>query len=339
MMRFSAGRMILMLALLTAAFVTCAGAQTSSVTFTVNPTIFPVNQASSAFLCVSAIGVSPLTLSTGDRFTFTLGSSIGSVTSVTTPISVNSATLVATDFSASAVGNTITVIYNGVAKSFSFGNSVCVKVNFTSSAQVGSGDVSISSRFTPTINGNSPFVPVSIVNFSTGPSGTPGPPGPPGPPGAPGPVAFLTNHSLSSGGFQSNDSILSISSSSNQTPPGFPEPVMDLSSETVMPSPCTISQFKVLIDTDQSVSTTTMTFTLRRGTFVTLDPTNVGIVTSDIANTNMTCTITGTSHSCTSVGGPVTISAGDLVDIRLSVTPINTLLPGTENAHITVICK
>lgn len=164
---------------------TFAQVASSTVEFGVNPTLFAAGQASSAFLCVSAKGIAPMALGNGDRFVFSFGSSIGTLTSVSTPLIVNSSTLAPADFSASVNPAThlVTITYNGSTKAFGYGDSICVKVNFTAAASTGSGDVSLISRFTPSINGKSPFVAVSIVDFSAGPVGPQGPKGDTGPQG------------------------------------------------------------------------------------------------------------------------------------------------------------
>jgi len=82
-----------------------------------------------------------------------------------------------------------------------------------------------------------------------------------------------------------------------------------------------------------------MTFTLRVGTFVTFDTTNPSTVNSDMASTAAVCTITGSSDRCDAAGLPITIPAGSLVDILLHITPLNTQLPSTEDAIITLVCR
>ena len=172
--------------------VPCTFAQsTSSVGFSITPALFPAGQAVTAFVCITSTGATvPATLQTGDRFTFNIAASVGAVTSVGTPVYLNSSTLAAADFSA-AVGssnNQVVVAYNGTAKTFAYRDSIYAKVNFTASSQVGSGNVTFSSRFTNVVNGNLPYTPVAIVNFPVGPAGPQGPAGPTGPQGATGPA-------------------------------------------------------------------------------------------------------------------------------------------------------
>ncbi|HKV40604.1 MAG TPA: hypothetical protein VJX67_15435 [Blastocatellia bacterium] len=343
MLRLTMPLWLLLIVLSVSMVATPVQAQTSpGVNFSVNPAIFATGQASSAFLCLSA--ASSKQLATGDKFVFSFGPTIGAVTSVSLPVSVSSSTLLATDFSASAnTGlNQVTITYNGPSQSFGYGNSICVKVNFTASAQVGAGDVSLSSRFTQSVNGTVPFQTVSIVNFATGPSGSPGPPGPPGPPGAPGtpaPVTFASSHDLTSGGLQENVSLLNISSSFSDMP-GFTGSFSSGDpSVTLIPNTCMVTKFAVSISTPQTVSGTTLTFTLRAGTFVTFDPTNLSSVSTDVSNTPVTCSITGASQSCSATAVPFTISAGSLVDVLLTVTPQNTQVPNIENVQISIACQ
>ena len=187
---FAMAMFALLLALLllvpTAAPVTLAQSSGATVNFTVNPTLFAAGQPASAFLCASLNGLTRQTMNHGDTFTYSFASSIGALTSVSNPVTVNSPTLAATDFSvvANPATHQVVVTYiNTAAKTFGYGDSICAQVNFTASAIPASGDVSLASRFTPSVNGASPFVTVSIVNFATGPAGAPGPTGPQGPGG------------------------------------------------------------------------------------------------------------------------------------------------------------
>jgi hypothetical protein len=113
-----------------------------------------------------------LTLGPGSTFTFFVDGSLGTVTSVTTPIAVESSTLLAGDFSISFAGGPAPVIvtYNGAPKTFAFGECLSVKITLIASAQAGPGKLSLSSQFVSAVNGNLPFTTVSIVDFAN--SGT-----------------------------------------------------------------------------------------------------------------------------------------------------------------------
>jgi hypothetical protein len=170
--------------LLLGILVPTALSQTSSkVNFSVNPTLFAVGQPVSAFLCVAADSIAPLTLAHGDTFVFSFGSSVGTITSASLPVLVNSSTLLPTDFSVSFNPGGATMTYSGGSKAFNYGDSICLRINLTAAAATGSGDVSFSSAFTTSTNGKGPFTTVSVVNFPTGPTGATGPQGPTGPPG------------------------------------------------------------------------------------------------------------------------------------------------------------
>jgi hypothetical protein len=146
-----------------------AQAQTGArVTFGVNPTIFRAGQPANAELSVTSVGTSPLTLPTGNTFTFFLDNSVGAVGSFTPPVSVSSASLVAGDFSVSfgANQNQVVLTYNSVPKTFAFGDSLSVKIGFIAAALPGTGKVSLSSQFVSVVNGALPFTMVSVVDFA-----------------------------------------------------------------------------------------------------------------------------------------------------------------------------
>jgi hypothetical protein len=150
-----------------------ARAQTAAhLTFGINPTIFRAGQAASAELSVASTSVSTLTLSPGNTFLFIFDGTLGTVSSFTTPISVESSSLLAGDFSVSfgANQNQVHITYNGPAKPFAYGDSLSVKVSLMAGAQAGPGRVSLSSQFLSVVNGDLPFTTVSVVDFAN--SGT-----------------------------------------------------------------------------------------------------------------------------------------------------------------------
>ena len=158
---------------------------TDSIALGITPALFSAGQPASVVLSVSAVAATPPTLQAGDKFTFTIPASIGTVISFASPVYVTSSTLIAGDFSVAygTNNNQIVVTYNGTTKAFAFGNSVSVRINFTANAQVGTGNVTVNSRFNSQVNGASPFATASIVNFPTGPAGLQGPQGVQGPQG------------------------------------------------------------------------------------------------------------------------------------------------------------
>jgi hypothetical protein len=158
--------------LLVLLFATPAAAQTGRITFGINPTIFRAGQPANAELSVSSVSTTPLTLFSGYTFMFFVDSSLGTVSSITTPIAVESSSLLPGDFSASFAGgqNPIIITYNGSPKTFAFGDSLNVKVSLIASAQPGPGKLSLSSQFVSSVNGNLPFMTVSVVDFAN--SGT-----------------------------------------------------------------------------------------------------------------------------------------------------------------------
>jgi hypothetical protein len=133
------------------------------------------------------MSISPLALSPGDRFIFSFDSSVGMVSFAPNPVLVNSPSISGGDFATSQIGNAIAMTYSGLSQvTFAYGTSLCVKINFKASAQVGSGKISFQSRFDRVVNGNLPYTVISIVDFPTSPPGPQGPKGETGQTGAQG---------------------------------------------------------------------------------------------------------------------------------------------------------
>jgi len=154
------------------------------VAYSASPTIYRAGQPSSCFVCVSSMSITPLTLAPGDRFIFSLDSSVGAVLFAPNPVLVNSPNISGGDFSTSQTGNAMVMTYNGLSPvTFAYGTSLCLKINFTATAQVGSGKISFQSRFDRVVNGNLPYQVISIVDFPTGPPGPQGQQGLQGPQG------------------------------------------------------------------------------------------------------------------------------------------------------------
>jgi hypothetical protein len=154
-------------------FATAVQAQTGQrITFGVNPSIFRAGQLARAELSISSVSTYPLTLSAGNTFIFFVDGSFGTVLSLTTPITVNSSSLLESDFTASLGPSQgeINITYIGQPKTFVFGDSMSLNVALLASAQSGPGKLSLSSQFVSVVNGNLPFTTVSIVDFAN--SGT-----------------------------------------------------------------------------------------------------------------------------------------------------------------------
>ena len=163
---------------------------TNNVACSITPTLFTAGQPSSAILCVSSTGATAHALQPGDNFKFTIPASIGIVTSFVNPPYVSSSTLAPTDFSVAfgANNNEIVIKFNGAAKTFANADSVCVRVNFTASPQVGSGSIILSGGINFVVKAALPYATAAIVNFPTGPAGPQGPQGPQGAVGPQGPA-------------------------------------------------------------------------------------------------------------------------------------------------------
>jgi hypothetical protein len=140
----------------------------SRVAFSVSPTVLPVGSLAHAVLSAFSVSGSPLTISTGDTFSFFLDPSISIKTLIAALPSVSSASLSAADFTAAAQSaSQVVLTYNGQPKTFSYGDTISVEVVMATGGQVGTGKVSFSSRFTGSVNGNLPYTTVSLVDFST----------------------------------------------------------------------------------------------------------------------------------------------------------------------------
>src|SRR4029079_14823700 len=124
-------------------------------------------------------------LQPGNNFKFTISASIGIVRSFLSPLFVSSSTLTPGDFSVAfgANNNEIVITYNGVPKTFAYGDSVCLRVNFTASPQLGSANITLSGGANFVAKAAPPYATAAIVNFATGPAGPQGPQGAVGPQG------------------------------------------------------------------------------------------------------------------------------------------------------------
>src|SRR5580704_16135225 len=97
-------------ALIAIAFMFVVGeAQTNTIGFSVNPPTLAAGTPVSVDLCASGTGISA-SFSHGQFMIFGLPASIGSITSLG-GLTVNSTTLLPTDFSVSVSGNQVTITY------------------------------------------------------------------------------------------------------------------------------------------------------------------------------------------------------------------------------------
>lgn len=162
---------------------------TNNVACSITPALFTYGQPASAMLSISSTGSTAHSLQPGDSFKFTIPLSVGIVGSFESTLFVSSSTLSAADFTVAfgANNNEIVIRYNGASKTFAYGDSVCVRVNFTASAQLGSGTITLSGGANFVTKGAPPYATAAIVNFPTGPAGPQGPQGPQGMQGAVGP--------------------------------------------------------------------------------------------------------------------------------------------------------
>ena len=140
----------------------------TALNFGSTPAAFALGTPSVAFICMAQQTNPPGSFNTGDVSSFDFDSTVGAVTSVETPITVASATLLASDFTAvqAANPNKIKITYtNGASKTYGFGDSICAKVHFTANASPAAGTVRFSNKFTGTA-GTLPSIVLSIVDPS-----------------------------------------------------------------------------------------------------------------------------------------------------------------------------
>ena len=161
---------LLILSVISCLIVVFNSAQAQSfgaVGFSVSPATFRAGQQGNAILSISSLSASTPTLTTGDKFNFTFDSAVGNVSALPPQVSVESASLAAGDFSVSPgpAPNQVVLTYTGQPKSFPYGNIVSFEIGFTAAAQVGSGRVTFSSRFTSSVNGNFPYSEITVTDF------------------------------------------------------------------------------------------------------------------------------------------------------------------------------
>jgi len=128
--------------------------------------------ASSTALCMTneTSPVTVLTFDNGDLSTILIDPSLGALTSVDSPVTVHSSTLVPGDFSAVLTGQKIKITYtNAASKTFAYGDSVCATLHFTSNASPAGVLVRFSNKFTGT-TGLLPAVSLQVVDPSLLPS-------------------------------------------------------------------------------------------------------------------------------------------------------------------------
>ncbi len=140
--------------------------------YSATPSAFAFGTSSAAFVCMAQETNPPGSFNTGDVSNIVFDPSIGNVTSVDLPITVNSATLLASDFTAAQAANPnkIQITYtNAASKVFGFGNSICANVHFTAAASASAALVRFSNKFTG-VSGTLPSIVISIVDPSVLPA-------------------------------------------------------------------------------------------------------------------------------------------------------------------------
>ncbi len=162
-----------------------------------------------------------------------------------------------------------------------------------------------------------------------GPVGPMGPAGPQGTAGATGPAG----PSASGQGIIAGGTSLNLLSPSTQ----FVQPLMGAR----VPSPMTNAQLlllgndcnlnKLTVVTNMGPGATTATFTVQAGS-----PTFVGTSISGMSDTGLSCALTGSSTQCT-MNGPVPVSAGQFIDLKVSLSSSST--PSGFYAYWAIACE
>jgi hypothetical protein len=151
------------------------------ISFSLNPSIFPVNSNVSTLACVAVPGPSnSIQIRQGNTLVFVFDPSIGAISLPGSPsvVLTNAAVspvvppqAVGTDFSvAQGVSNPnkVTITYNDpTTKNLPYGTNICTQVNIATAAKAGPALVRFSSQLS-TISGNLPSLSATLVDFTTG---------------------------------------------------------------------------------------------------------------------------------------------------------------------------
>ncbi|HZS47653.1 MAG TPA: hypothetical protein VFC63_21470 [Blastocatellia bacterium] len=151
------------------------------VSYSLNPSVLPVNSNVSTMACVSVVGPgNSITLQPTDFFIFFFDSSVGPVSlpqSPTTPILTTSSAspnvpnaATASDFSVfngAANHNKLVFAYTpNQAKNLAYGTNICTQVNIATAGTPGPALVRVSSQLSTTAN-NLPSITATLVDFPT----------------------------------------------------------------------------------------------------------------------------------------------------------------------------
>lgn len=143
--------------------------------YTTTPSAFALGTSSTTFVCMAQATSPPGSFNPGDVSNIVFDPTLGVVTSVDLPITVNSATLAASDFTAAQGGsnpNKLIITYTaGSSKVFGFGNSICATVHFTAAASPTAALVRFSNKFSG-VSGTLPSIVISVVDPSVLPAAT-----------------------------------------------------------------------------------------------------------------------------------------------------------------------
>ena len=139
----------------------------TAVQYTVNPSMFAEGSSATTQICMKNETSPSLTFNTNDLSIMILDGAMGTVSSVDTPITVNSSSLLPADFSVTLTGAPtpkIRLTYtNGSSKPFNFGDSICVTLHFTAAVTPGATFVRFANNFTG-LSGLLPSTLISVVD-------------------------------------------------------------------------------------------------------------------------------------------------------------------------------
>ena len=172
----------LSLVLLVLPFKIASGVQQPSfpISFSLNPSIFPISSNVSTMACVTVTGPgNAVSIHQNDFFTFIFDASVGTVTLPPSPTVVLTTSPFSPTVAPAAVAGDFTVMLgasnhnkmviaytNPQTRNLAYGVNICTQVNIATASTVGPALVRFSSQLS-IATGNLPTIPVSLVDFPT----------------------------------------------------------------------------------------------------------------------------------------------------------------------------
>jgi hypothetical protein len=289
------------------------------VSFSLNPSVFPINSNVSTLACITVPGpANSIAIHQNDIFGMIFDSSIGTlslppsptVTLVTTPAApATPPAAVAADFTVSlGAGNPNKLIIKYVTaatKNLQYGTNICTQVNIATAAIAGTGMVRVGSPLS-TLTGNLPTITVSLVDFPT----------------SRGSYVFVNASILSSNGSY----FVPLNGFGDPTGGNFGQGNGDgfAVAAAPMPTACTFDSLQV------SATTSGVAFPYVITLWKNDTPTALTCgLTTDVGSNTVTCS--DTTHN-------VSVAAGDLVATQVSQTGFTCCTPA-GTLGISLHCK